>query len=285
MSNCKTFISLFLGILLCFVIVSSAYEKTLSYKYTFDIISKNQKFKSLKFGNYQIRIKLLDDDYFLELLDKDGLVIFKNEYVYISLSYEKKFGQKKEPFIIIQGRKQGLDSPYELIMLNTLGKPKVLTLSNGYGFWLQDDCDDGNLRIWTSDDSFQGDPEMLTIPVYDVYVPFIVLDQKDGALISAIDKCKKYSELKIARNMNELLPKKVEEFRLSKIEDEYEREKTKGIILNVVCLYLYTGLQEEAKNATLKMWPKSDQKRIWAWLLNKRTHGVLSRLNEQWAGR
>jgi hypothetical protein len=209
-------------------------------------------------------------------LSKDKKVIFEKTSEALQVFAEEKFGAKKQPCAVVQ-----VNSTSPRLFIVSLGKkPGLLkTVSNQYGFWFQDDCDDRNIKIWTSDGAFQGDKEMLSIYHYDLYVPRVVLDLQGEKLVDATPKCKKYFDKAIKNCKSRLKNADLVGFKNGTIKKKFHSGEVKGRILFIVFSYLYSGRELEAKQELEKMWPPADKQRIWNWMMEKRSNGILRQLN------
>ncbi|HKF50773.1 MAG TPA: hypothetical protein VKB26_00550 [Candidatus Acidoferrales bacterium] len=166
-------------------------------------------------------------------------------------------------------------NPYRLFIVSLGEHPRLLgELDNKYGMWLQDSCGNGP-EIWTSDDAFQGDPDLMDVYHNDVYVPDVVFVLSKQHFVDATASCRSYFDKEIAMLRSQLRGDDIEEFRSGRIKDSFHRGRVKGYILKIVFCYLYTGQQAKAKRVIADMWPYDDQERVWNSILKLRSEGVL----------
>jgi len=168
-------------------------------------------------------------------------------------------------------------NPYRLFVVSLGSHPGLVkTIENGYGFWLQNDCDDKRLRIWTADAAFQEDKELVNVVYHhDLIVPEIALELRGTKLVDATPKCKGYFDEQVRLVRSSLTNSDISGFRAEKIADEFHRGEVKGYILKIVFAYLYSGRENEAHQMLSEMWPKKDIDRIWNWIIAKRSEGTL----------
>jgi hypothetical protein len=178
-----------------------------------------------------------------------------------------------EPDVLVQAD----GSPYRLFVVSLGSRPGLAkTIQNNYGFWLQSDCDDQRVRIWTADGAFQGDKELANIVYhYDLIVPEVVFEIEKTKLVDATPKCQHYFDRQIRLVETSLKPNDISRFRDGQITDKFHRGEVEGKVFKIVFSYLYSGREAKAKESLFSMWPRSDSQRIWEWIMQKRSEGVL----------
>jgi hypothetical protein len=170
-------------------------------------------------------------------------------------------------------------SPMYKLFIVSLGEHARLlrTIENQYGFWLQDDCG-GRIRIWTSDGVFQGNPDLVDVYHYDLFIPGVVFEMEGEKLIDATPKCRLYFDKQIESLRSRLPADDINRFRTNRIADDFHRGEVKGRILSIILCYLYTDRETEAKQVLQRMWPSNDADRLWQSILKLRSAGVLSQV-------
>lgn len=168
--------------------------------------------------------------------------------------------------------------PYKLFIVSLGEHPRLIrTIENQYGFWLQDDCG-GRIRIWTSDGSFQEDPDLADVYYKDLFTPDIVFEIQEEKLVDATPTCREYFDEQIKSLRSGLTAEEVRRFRTNRIANDFHRGRVKGKILKIIFCYLYTDRETEAKQALQRMWPINDTDRLWQSIVKLRSEGVLSQM-------
>ncbi len=212
----------------------------------------------------------------VEVADLEGKLLFEHVATRIQVSSGLTSGEGGSGFFAIQAD----SSPYQLFFLRLGPHPRLIaTIKNGYGFWIENGCRDGRWRIWTADDAFQGDPELADVYHHDLFVPEVALSVHGNALVNETPACKSRFDHRIAAIQSQVTPQELDAFRNHRIEDPFRSGQVKGYVLGIVFSDLYSGREEMAKSELHRMWPAEDEQRLWKWMLQKRSEGILSRLN------
>ncbi len=138
----------------------------------------------------------------------------------------------------------------------------------------------GRSHIWTADDAFQGDPELADVYHQDLFVPEVVLDVHGNNLIDGTSTCKVYFDRRIAAVRASMTAQEIAAFKNRAIKDAFRSGQVKGYILYIALADLYTGQEKAAHDVLRRMWPTADEERVWNWMLQKRSEGILTRLKD-----
>jgi len=107
----------------------------------------------------------------------------------------------------------------------------------------------------------------------------VALNIRSNSLVDETPACKSHFDQRIAAIRSQVTPQELDAFRHRRIQDEFRSGQVKGYVLGIVFADLYSGREEMAKNALNRMWPADDEQRLWKWMLQKRSEGILARVN------
>jgi hypothetical protein len=213
----------------------------------------------------------------VEVKDLQGSLLFEHAATGMQVSSALGPTDEGRSFFVVQDD----SSPNQLFVLGLGPHPRVLaTIKNGYGFWIQNGCGDGRWHIWTADDAFQGDPELADVYHQDLFVPEVALDLHANKLIDGTSACKQHIDRRVAAVRASLTEREIAAFKNSAIKDAFRQGQVKGYILYIAFADLYAGQEKAARDVLRRMWPPEDEERVWNWMLQKRSEGILTRLKD-----
>lgn len=259
---------------LLFSFAYSAHAKMLPYHLNCDLGKGSTQ--TMRLQSVTVRLIHGDGNCHVEVSDVEGKLLF--EHVATGIQISSAQGPTKEGlvFFVIQDD----SSPSRLFVLGLGPHPRVIaTIRNGYGFWIENGCSDGRWHIWTADDAFQGDPELADVYHQDLFVPEVALNIHGNALVNESSACKSHFDHRTAAIRLQLTTREIDEFRNRRVKNAFRSGQVKGYILDIVFGDLYSGREEVAKNELHRMWPADDEQRLWKWMLQKRSEGILARLD------
>lgn len=233
--------------------------------------------QTLRVQNVTVRLLRGDGTCHVEVADLQGKVLFEHSATGMQVSSVLGLADESRRFFVVQ-----VDSSPNQLFAFALGPhPQVLaTIKNGYGFWVENGCGDGRSHIWTADDAFQGDPELADVYHQDLFVPEVVLDVHGNNLIDGTSTCKVYFDRRIAAVRASMTAQEIAAFKNRAIKDPFRSGQVKGYILYIAFADLYTGQEQAAHDVLRRMWPPADEERVWNWMLQKRSEGILTRLKD-----
>jgi hypothetical protein len=198
----------------------------------------------------------------------------------------------------------GLDSPIVALQVKnsdadwfvtykiySLEKPPRLlrTVTGGSSFSAADTDLDGRIEIWTDDSSAVNGMDRLSAGELD-FPPTIVLRFEKHKLIDVSAEFQSFFDHQIAQLRGELDSAQLVDFKSSdgklsptpslSVEQMHHRRLTKVKVLEIVWAYLYSGREQQAWDALAEMWPPSDLDRIRSLILNARTAGIRSQIDD-----
>ncbi len=224
-----------------------------------------------------VRLTPQDGTCHLEVLDVQGNLVFQEVATGIQVSSVLHLTPDRRRFLLVQGD----SSPNRLTILTVGPRPGILaTVKNGYGFTVEDGCSDGRWHIWTADDAFQRVPELADVYHNDLFVPEVALDVRGDKLIDATSGCKPHFDRRVAGLRALLTAREIAAFKNHAIKDTFRSGQVKAYVLYIAFDYLYTGREQAAHEVLRKMWPADDAERVWNWMLQKRSEGILKHLEE-----
>ncbi len=263
-----------LSVLFLVVIGFAVSSAARAYEYQLNCDLGKGSVQNIRVG--QFRIVLSSEKHLCHVavvLAASERTVFEYRSTGIQVFAGRDFTGDDEPDAIVQTD----TTPYRLFVVSLGSRPGLVkTIENNYGFWLRDDCDDKRIRIWTSDEAFQGDKELVNVVYhYDLMVPEIALDLRGTKLVDATPKCKLYVNEQVRLTRSWLKPGDISRFRAGKLTDDFHRGRVKGYILKIVFAYLYSGRETQAHQMLSEMWPQKDTARIWNWIVQNRSEGTL----------
>lgn len=244
------------------------------YKYQLNCDLGKGRAQNIRVGRFDIVLTPENYHCHVAVLRRSNKTVFEYTSNGMQVFAGKGLAGDDEPVVIVQADDV---SPYRLFVVSLGSNPGLVkTIENNYGFWLRDDCDDEHLRIWTSDEAFQGDKELVNVVYhYDLMVPEIALELHGTKLVDATPNCKAYFDEQVRLVRSLLESGDITRFRAGKITDDFHRGEVKGYVLKIVFAYLYSGRESEAHSVLSEMWPQKDTARIWNWIIEKRSEGTL----------
>jgi len=118
------------------------------------------------------------------------------------------------------------------------------------------------------------------LPPDQAVTPLVVV-RLEGTKLTDISAQRQaeYDE-QISKAKSELSPDELEKFRQSRYNDKLFTDQLPAVksVLTIVLSYLYSGREAQAWQALEEMWPTSDQARIKAVILERRSRGLLNDL-------
>lgn len=184
---------------------------------------------------------------------------------------EDIFG-KGNPALILEGFSGGTHCCYTYQLIDLAEKPVVLApIENASPFFFFKDPASQQFRIMASDGAFADFDGMC----FDCApFPRVVLRGDAAGLrdVSA-DFVEQYdSEIALARA--KIGHGKIRKFEVADFKD------AKGVVLEIVYSYLYSGREQQAWQTLDEMWPPPDRERIKELIINTRAKGLLSQLSK-----
>jgi hypothetical protein len=249
---------------------------TLPYRLDCDSGKGNKQ--TMRVHEFTVLLSPRDGGCHLEVSGTVSGPLFERTATGMQVSSALDLAHDGRPFLLIQAD----TSPYTMWLLSLGPHPGVVaSVKNGYGFWVQNGCADGRWHIWTEDGAFKGEPELVDVYHYDLLVPLVVLDVQGDKLFDATSLCKPYFERRIAAIRAGLTSLDIAAFKNGNINDAFRSRELKGKILGIAFADLYNGNNAAARGVLREMWPDKDQERVWRWMLQKRSKGVLAHLSDK----
>lgn len=194
------------------------------------------------------------------------------------------------PVVAFQVKKSDADTGMAYQIYSLQKPPRLLRTITGGDFFSAADTDlDGRVEIWTSDAGAVDRFENLALTELD-FAPTMVLRFENHGLTDVSSEFRFHFDRQIAEVRARLYPHDLHDFRNSddkltptsplQVEQLHRLRMTKIKVLEIVWSYLYSGREKDAWNALADMWPRADFNRIRASILNARTHGVRSELDD-----
>ncbi len=167
--------------------------------------------------------------------------------------------------------------------------PHVLRSLSGASTFSAADTDlDGRVEIWADDAAAVDGLDGLLASEFD-FLPTSVLRFEQGRLLDVSAQFLPYYDHVIDSVRAGLSAQELDNFKTSasqpglKGSAEAERlhriRETKVKVLEIVWAYLYSGRQEDARQALRQMWPPQDVARIQQAIANARAHGIESQID------
>lgn len=230
-------------------------------------------------GKFQVRIEPVagkpgDDICRATLLDRSGKQIPLLEDWNVSIHQgtgEDAFGDGN-PSLILEGFSGGTRYRYTYRIVG-LGEPPVIlpTIENAAPFYFFKDKASGQFRIMASDGVFDYFDGMcyLCAPF-----PRVVLRVDADGLHDVSSQFTEQYDSEIALARAKIGRGNIGKFLIADFDD------VKGVVLEIVLAYLYSGREAEAWQTLDEMWPADDRERIKKLILKTKTEGILSKLGE-----
>lgn len=265
---------LWIVLTLLFGFACSSQAKMLPYHLNCDLGKGSSQ--SLRIQSVTIQLIHGDGTCQVKVLDLHGNLLFEHIANGMQVSSALAPTNGGPSFFVIQDD----SSPDQLFVIGLGPHPRVLaTVKNGYGFWIENGCGDGRWHIWTADDAFQGDPELADVYHQDLFVPEVALDIRGNKLADVTPACKSHFDQRIAVIRSAITAQEIDAFKNRRIKDEFRSGQVKGYILYIVFADLYSGRERIAQDELHRMWPADDEQRLWGWMLQRRSEGILVRLD------
>jgi hypothetical protein len=259
---------------LLFGFACSSEAKMLPYQLSCDLGKGNSQ--TLRVQSITVRLIHGGGTCHVEVSDLHGKLLFEHAANEMQVSSALGPTDEGRSFFVIQDD----SSPVQLFVIGLGPHPQVLeTIKNGYGFGIENGCADGHRHIWTADDAFQGDPELAGIYHQDLFVPEVALDIRGNKLADVTTTCKSHFDERVAAIRSAMTAQEIDAFRNRRIKDAFRSGQVKGYILYIVFADLYCGREKIAREDLHRMWPADDEQRLWGWILQKRSEGILARLD------
>lgn len=179
------------------------------------------------------------------------------------------------PEAVFDGHTSGANCCYEYWVASLSKTPKLVReIRSPLQAAFQKASDGVEIRI--PDAAFQS----FMLPPEDVVTPLIILKLNGDTLIDISSQHQQEYDEQLAKARNEIAPAALEKFRQSRYNDKLFTDQLPTVkrVLTVVLDYLYSGREAQAWQALSEMWPQSDQARIRAIILERRSRGMLSQL-------
>jgi hypothetical protein len=265
---------LWIVLTLLFGCACSSTAKTLPYQLDCDLGKGNSQ--TLRVQSVTVRLIHGGGTCHVEVFDLHGKLLFEHAANGMQVSSALGPTDERQNFFVIQDD----SSPTQLFVIGLGPHPQVFeTVKNGYGFWIDKGCADGNRHVWTADDAFQGDPELADVYHQDLFVPEVALDLRGNKLAEITPRCKSHFDRRIAGIRAAMTAQEIDAFKNHRIKDAFRSGQVKGYILYIVFADLYSGRGKIARDDLHRMWPADDEQRLWEWIMQKRSEGILARLD------
>ena len=118
------------------------------------------------------------------------------------------------------------------------------------------------------------------LPPDEAVTPLVVLKLEGTKLTDISSQNQQEYDEQISKARGDLNPSELEKFRQSRYNDKLFTDQLPAVkaVLTIVLSYLYSGREMQAWQALQEMWPTSDQARIKAVILERRSRGLLNDL-------
>lgn len=118
------------------------------------------------------------------------------------------------------------------------------------------------------------------LPPDEAVTPMVVLRLEGTKLTDVSSQNQQEYDEQISKARSELKPSELQKFRQSRYNDKLFTDQLPVVkwVLTIVLSYLYSGRESQAWQALEEMWPTSDQARIKAVILERRSRGLLNDL-------
>ena len=186
-----------------------------------------------------------------------------------------------KPEAVFDGHTSGANCCYEY-WVASLSKPPKLLREIRSPLQAVFQKTSGGVEIRIPDAAFQS----FMLPPEDVVTPLMILKLDGDTLIDISPQHQQQYDEQIAKARSEIAPAVLEKFRQSRYNDKLFTDQLPTVkrVLTVVLDYLYSGREAQAWQALGEMWPQSDQARIKAIIMERRSRGMLSQLGAAAAG-
>ncbi|GEM_PF-1804154 len=180
-----------------------------------------------------------------------------------------------KPEVVFDGHTSGSHCCYEY-WIASLSKPPRLVREIRSEMPVSFQVSDSGALIRVPDAAFQ----FFMLPPEEGVVPTAILRLEGNRLVDVSSQHQAEYDEAIAKAKAELAPDDLEKFRHSSYNTKLFTDQLLTVkrVLTIVLDYLYSGREEQAWQALEQMWPASDQARVKAIILERRTRGVLSQL-------
>lgn len=180
-----------------------------------------------------------------------------------------------KPEAVFDGHTSGANCCYEYWVASLSNPPKLVREIRSPSQAVFQKTPNG-VEIRIPDASFQS----FMLPPEDVVTPLMILKLDGDQLIDISSQHQQEYDEQIAKTRGEIAPADLEKFRQARYNDKLFTDHLPTVkrVLIVVLDYLYSGREAQAWQALGEMWPQSDQPRIKAIIIERRSRGMLSQL-------
>jgi hypothetical protein len=178
-----------------------------------------------------------------------------------------------KPEVVLDGHTSGAHCCYEYWIASLSKPPKLLRqIRSPLPVVFQKSSATG-VEIRIPEAAFQS----FMLPSDDAVTPLLVVRLKGNQLTDISSQYQQEYDQEISKARSEITPAELEKFRQSRYNDKLFTDQLPTVkrVLIVVLNYLYSGREPQAWQALEEMWPASDQARVKAVILERRSRGVL----------
>ena len=180
-----------------------------------------------------------------------------------------------KPDVVLDGHTSGAHCCYEYWIASLSSPPRLLReIRSPLPAGFQISATGVEIRI--PEHAFQ----YFMLPADEAVTPLVVLRLKGNKLWDISSQHQQEYDEQISKARSELTPAELEKFRQSRYNDKLFTDQLHTVkrVLIVVLSYLYSGREPQAWQALEEMWPASDQTRVKAVIIERRSRGLLSQL-------
>jgi hypothetical protein len=180
-----------------------------------------------------------------------------------------------KPDVVLDGHTSGAHCCYEYWIASLSSPPKLLReIRSPLPAVFQSSPTGVEIRI--PEQAFQ----YFMLPPDEAVTPLVILRLEGNKLWDISSQHQQKYDEEISKARSELTPAELEKFRQSRYNDKLFTDQLHTVkrVLIVVLSYLYSGREPQAWQALEEMWPMSDQTRVKAVILERRSRGVLNQI-------
>lgn len=180
-----------------------------------------------------------------------------------------------KPDVVLAGHTSGAHCCYEYSIVSLSKPPKLLRQIRTPLPAVFQSSPTG-VEIHLREAAFQ----YFMLPPDQAVTPLVVVRLEGTKLTDISSQRQQEYDEQISTARSELSPSELQKFRQSRYNDKLFTDQLPAVkrVLTIVLSYLYSGRETQAWQALEEMWPTSDQARIKAVILERRSQGLLNDL-------
>jgi hypothetical protein len=181
-----------------------------------------------------------------------------------------------KPEVVLDGHTSGAHCCYEYWIASLSKPPKLVRQIRSTLPVVFQKSSPAGVEIRIPEAAFQ----YFMLPANDAVIPLVIVRLEGNQLTDISSQYQQEYDEKISEARSELTTADLEKFRQSRYNDKLFTDQLPTVkrVLTVVLSYLYSGREAQAWQALEEMWPASDQTRVKAVILERRSRGVLNQL-------